>query len=68
MFFCLCSSDVAEFMNDLLRKWSKSEVFCKFCELVTKLTVVLIRVIKKVLMSARMHFPENLGVKCKSYL
>ena len=33
-------------MNDLLKKWSNCEVFCKFCELVTKLTVVLIRVRK----------------------
>ena len=46
MIFSLCSSDVAEFMNDLLKKWSKCEEFCKFCELVTKLIVVLIRVIK----------------------
>ena len=38
----LCSSDEVEFMNDLLKKWSKSEVFCKFYELVTKLIVVLI--------------------------
>ena len=36
-------------MNDLLKKWSNCEVFCKFCkfcELVTKLTVVLILVRK----------------------
>ena len=33
-------------MNDLLKKWSNCEVFCKFCELVTQLTVVLIRVRK----------------------
>ena len=33
-------------MNDLLKKWSNCEVFCKFCELVTKLTVVLIWVRK----------------------
>ena len=33
-------------MNDLLKKWSNCEVFCKFCELVKKLTVVLIRVRK----------------------
>ena len=33
-------------MNDLLKKWSNCEVFCKLCELVTKLTVVLIRVRK----------------------
>ena len=46
MIFSLCSSDAAEFMNDLLKKWSNCEVFCKFCELVTKLTVVLIRVRK----------------------
>ena len=46
MVFSLCSSDAAEFMNDLLKKWSKCEVFCKFCELVTQLTVVLIRVRK----------------------
>ena len=46
MIFSLCSSDATEFMNDLLKKWSNCEVFCKFCELVTKLTVVLIRVRK----------------------
>ena len=46
MIFSLCSSDAAEFMNDLLKKWSNCEVFCKFCELITKLTVVLIRVRK----------------------
>ena len=46
MIFSLCSSDAGEFMNDLLKKWSNCEVFCKFCELVTKLTVVLIRVRK----------------------
>ena len=46
MIFSLCSSDAAEFMNDLLKKWSNCEVFCKFCELVTKLTVVLIQVRK----------------------
>ena len=33
-------------MNDLLKKWSNCEVFCKFCELVIQLTVVLIRVRK----------------------
>ena len=33
-------------MNDLLKKWGNCEVFCKFFELVTKLTVVLIRVRK----------------------
>ena len=43
MIFSLCYSDAGEFMNDLLKKWSNCEVFCKFCELVTKLTVVLIR-------------------------
>ena len=43
MIFSPCSSDAGEFMNDLLKKWSNCEVFCKFCELVTKLTVVLIR-------------------------
>ena len=46
MIFNLCSSDACEFMNDLLKKWRNCEVFCKFCELVTKLTVVLIRVRK----------------------
>ena len=46
MISSLCFSDAAEFMNDLLNKWCKCEVFCKFCELVTKLTVVLIRVRK----------------------
>ena len=46
MVFSLCSSDAGEFINDLLKKWSNFEVFCKFCELVTKLTVVLIRVRK----------------------
>ena len=46
MIFSLCSSDAAEFMNDLLKKWSNCEVFCKYCELVTKLTVVLIRMRK----------------------
>ena len=46
MIFSLCSSDAGEFMNDLLKKWSNCEVFCKFCELVTKLTVVLIWVRK----------------------
>ena len=46
MIFSLCFSDAAEFMNDLLNKWCNCEVFYKFCELVTKLTVVLIRVRK----------------------
>ena len=46
MIFSLCSSDAGEFINDLLKKWSNCEVFCKFCELVTKLTVVLIWVRK----------------------
>ena len=46
MVFSLCSSDAGEFMNDLLKKGSNCEVFCKFCELVTQLTVVLIRVRK----------------------
>ena len=46
MIFILCSSDAGEFMNDLLKKLSNCEVFCKFCDLVTKLTVVLIRVRK----------------------
>ena len=46
MIFSLCFSDAAEFMNDSLKKWSNCEVFCKFCELVTKLYVVLIRVRK----------------------
>ena len=46
MVFSLCSSDAGEFMNDLLKKWSNCRVFCKFCELVTQLTVVLIRVRK----------------------
>ena len=46
MIFSLCFSDAAEFMNDSLKKWSNFEVFCKFCELVTKLNVVLIRVRK----------------------
>ena len=46
MIFSLCSSDAVEFMNDLLKKWSHCEVFCNFCELVTKLTVALIRVRK----------------------
>ena len=46
MIYNLCFSDAGEFMNDLLKKWSNCEVFCKFCELVTKLTVVLIRVRK----------------------
>ena len=55
MIFSLCSSDAAEFMNDLLKKWSNCEVFCKFCELVTKLTVVLIRVRKA-------NFDENENV------
>ena len=43
-------------------------MFCKFCELVTKLTVVLIWVRK-----ANFDVNENVifynpGVKCKSYL
>ena len=68
MIFSLCSSDVGEVMNDLLKKWSNCEVFCKFCELVTKLTVVLIWVRK-----ANFDVNENVlsvkfGVKCKSYL
>ena len=46
MTFRLCSSDAAEFINDLLKECSCCEVFCKFCELVTKLAVVLIRVRK----------------------
>ena len=46
MVFSLCSSDAGELMNDLLKKWSNCEVFCQFCELVTQLTVVLIRVRK----------------------
>ena len=46
MTFRLCSSDAAEFINDFLKKWRLCKVFCKFCELVTKLTVVLIRVRK----------------------
>ena len=46
MIFSLCSSNAAESINDLLIKWSRCEVFCKFCELVTKLAVVLIRVRK----------------------
>ena len=45
MIFSLCSSDAGEFMNDLLKN-SNCEAFCKFCELVTKLTVVLILVRK----------------------
>ena len=46
MIFSLCSSDAAESVNDLLKAWSLCEVFCKFYELVTKLTVVLIWVRK----------------------
>ena len=46
MIFNLCSSDAGEFMNDLLKKWRNCEVFCKFCELSTKLTAVLKRVRK----------------------
>ena len=46
MIFSLCSSDAAESVNDLLKAWSLCEVICKFCELVTKLTVVLIWVRK----------------------
>ena len=42
MIFSLCSSDAAGYVNDLLKKMEFSEVFCKFCELVTRLTVVLI--------------------------
>ena len=46
MVFSFCSSDAGEFMNDLLKKWSNCELFCKFCELGTQLIVVLIRVRK----------------------
>ena len=46
MIFSLCFSDAAESVNDLLKAWSLCEVFCKFCKLVTKLTVVLIWVRK----------------------
>ena len=45
MIFSLCFSGAAEFMNDLI-KWSNCEVFCEFCELVTKRTIVLIWVRK----------------------
>ena len=41
MIFSLCSADAAGSVNDLLKKWSWCEVFCKFYELVTKLTAVL---------------------------
>ena len=43
-----CSSDTAESVNNSLKKWCLCEVFCKICELVTKLTVVLIRVKKAI--------------------
>ena len=46
MIISLCSSDAAESVNDLLKKWSCCEVFSKLCELVTKLIVVLIWVRK----------------------
>ena len=46
MMFSFCSSDTADFMDDLLKKWSNCEVFFKFCELDTKQTVVLIRLRK----------------------
>ena len=46
MIFSLCSSGAAEFIYDLMKRWSKLEVFCKFCVLVILLTVVLIRVRK----------------------
>ena len=69
MIFSLCSSDAGELLSDLLKKWSNCEVFCKFCELVTKLTVVLIRVRKANFdVKQKMYFPYNLGVECKSYL
>ena len=42
-------------MNDLHKKWSNCEVFCKFCDLVTKLTVLLIRMRKP-------HFDVNENV------
>ena len=46
MIFSFCSSDAAISVNNLLKALSLCEVFCKFCELVTKLTVVLIWVRK----------------------
>ena len=46
MIFRFGFSGEAESVNDLLKKWGLFEVFCKFCELVTKLTVVLIWVRK----------------------
>ena len=46
MTFSLCSSGASKFMNDLMKKWCKCEVFCKLCELVIKRTVVLIWVRK----------------------
>ena len=46
MIFSLCLSEATEFVNDLLKKWSSYEVFCKYFELVTKLTVVLIQLRK----------------------
>ena len=46
MIFSLCSSDAPESVNDLLKIWSRCEVFCKFCELITSQTVVLIWVRK----------------------
>ena len=51
----MCSTDAAEFMNDLMKKWSWCEVFCKFCELVTKLAVGLIQVRK-----ANFYVSENI--------
>ena len=46
MIFSLCSSGAAEFMNYLLKEEVIVEYFCKFCDLVTKLTVLLIRLRK----------------------
>ena len=65
MTFSLCSSDAAEFMNIILKKWCKCEVFfCKLCELVTKRSVALIRMRK-----ATFDVHENvLSLECGRYM